>query len=96
MEDPKRTIQINIGVFRVNREGALSGDGRTQFGRAMAEAAATIEFFYLSKVAFFNNQTSLDRFAQKQALALPLTYIIHPPLESCLSFPITRPDCIVL
>lgn len=25
------------GVFRVNREGALSGDGRTQFGRAMEE-----------------------------------------------------------
>jgi hypothetical protein len=24
-------------VFRVNREGALSGDGRTQFGRAMEE-----------------------------------------------------------
>lgn len=25
------------GVFRVNHEGALSGDGRTQFGRAMEE-----------------------------------------------------------
>ena len=25
------------GVFRVNHEGALSGDGRTQFGRAMDE-----------------------------------------------------------
>jgi hypothetical protein len=25
------------GVFRVNREGALRGDGRTQFGRAMTE-----------------------------------------------------------
>ena len=25
------------GVFRVNYEGALSGDGRTQFGRALAE-----------------------------------------------------------
>jgi len=30
------------GVFRVNHEGALSGDGRTQFGRAMEELDITL------------------------------------------------------